>query len=689
VLTNPLRAAMLAGALSLLAALVGSVAVASAAVESSQITTPAGPTYALNNESEASSTAFAVEGKVTKGSGNVRLRCYFGKGSAEEYATLVSEVTPELSGSFSADVPTRSLPIGPCVLRAVPVGDNKAYPPGTPTEEASDPFKGPRIVGSFYKLFTEGGGTYNYEFQTGALGGYFNFTSVGEWGLEYSYLFTPETLTPSYGLFYGNAALYEEGSSRRSSTRSELQVDGANAYSPAVARRIEQTIGAKTPLPGAPQASVTESFHEGLVTVTEVDPIVECAPNSAAPPTSSGCTSFVSAGVELERQWQTSSAGQVASMTDTWRSTDGAAHSLSALYDQAMVNGENGGAYQFPGTTVFKATKAGEAVTLPPGPGAIYYKGDAKTPSEGDGVHPQGAIVYDTPPSEPISVGQGAAAAEKYNEFEMPYKAAIPAGGSYTLRMAFIQAFELPEVQALARDVLESYPPSSPPTLTIASPANGTIVSTPTVTVSGTATDTRGITSLTVDGQPVSVGTGGAWSTSVSLQVGANTIKAIATDQAGYSTEATVSVTYTPIPPVAHASQVGSVHGGDGEVTFTIVCNGSAGTSCEVESTVTTVERTHGGRPVAVSARRRRQHGRSSTVTVGSSKLTIPAGQRVTIAIQLSATGKSLLAQFGALPVHLSVAQIVGGHRSTIVAENLTVTPHRRHHKRRHHHHHR
>jgi hypothetical protein len=140
---------------------------------------------------------------------------------------------------------------------------------------------------------------------------------------------------------------------------------------------------------------------------------------------------------------------------------------------------------------------------------------------------------------------------------------------------------------------------------------------------------------------------------------------------------------------VAHASQVGTAKGKNGEVTFSLTCKGTAGTACEVESTLTTVEKIRHGKPVAVSARRH-PRTRTEAVTVGSSKSTIPAGQKVTISIQLNATGKSLLAKFGALPVHLSVVQVSAGHRSTVIAQNLTVTPHRkpRHHHHHHHHHH-
>ncbi len=695
-LPNPMRrVAMLIGALSLLA-LAGPVASAGALeIATSQITSPAGPTYALNDEGESSPPpAFTVEG-TTNVTERLALRCYYGPGAPKPFSAL-GEVEPE-GKTFKLTVEPKLLPSGPCVLRAVPSTDKAERAPGVPAEEAADPFHGPRIVGSRFTLHQTGGIDQDYGLVLSTFVGHFNIDSVGDCGLEYSYLYTPETLALSNGLFDCNAVLYQENDIALppgSSTRSELQIDGANAYSPAAASAVEGILKVKGVLPGAPQVLVARSFNPltGLATVTETDPIVRCSPSTAFPPTTSSCTSFVSTGVDLEREWTTSSADQVAAMTDTWHSTDGAAHSLNALYDQETENAnEVGGAYQFPGTNVFAATTAGQTVTLPAGLGRIYYKEDAATPGEGDGVHPQGAIVYDTPPSGPISVYRGTAAEEGYNGFQMPYQATIPAGGTYTLRMAFIQAFKLSEVESLASGVLAGYPPSSPPTLSISSPANGTTVSTPNVTVSGTVSDTRAITSFTVDGHVVSVGAGGVWSTSVPLVEGANAIKALAIDQAGFSTERSVSVTYTPPPPpVAHASQVGSAKGTGGEVTFTISCTGVAGTSCEVESTLTTIEATHNGKPIAVSARHRGGN-RSTKVTVGSSKVTIPAGQRITVAIALNAAGASLLARFGRLPVHLDVLLLSAGHRSTIIAQNLTIRPLRRprqkaHHRRHHHH---
>jgi len=371
-------------------------------------------------------------------------------------------------------------------------------------------------------------------------------------------------------------------------------------------------------------------------------------------------------------------------MTDRWSSTDGKAHELNALYDQETVNdATEGGAYEFPGSGKFAPIAKGQEVTLPAGPGAINYKEDAATIGSGDGQHPQGAIVYDRSPSGPVSVYRSTEAKDSYNGFEMPYRGTIPASGAYTLQMAFIQAYALSEVQSLTEAVTAGYSPA----LSVTSPANGANVSSASVTVAGTTSDALGTPALTVDGKAVAVGSGGAWSTSVALNKGTNTITAVVKNELGLSTEQSITVTYTPPPaPVAHASQVGSASGANGKVTFTIVCSGPAGTSCDVESGLTTVEKTRHGRLVAVSARRHHPQNRSTRVSVGSSQLTIPAGQRVTVAIELNATGKRLLARFGRLPVHLSVVLVTAGHRAAIIAQNLTVKPPRKHHKRHRHH---
>jgi hypothetical protein len=669
VISSRVRAAALLGA-SALALAAWPVSQASAVeITASQITSPADPSYFLSEGAlENGGPEITVAG-TTSGAGNVDIRCYYGT-SFRELATNVT-VT---SNAFSASIKRSALPAGPCVLRAVPTGSGKLPEP--------DPFHGPRIAGSEYKPSTNTQTSLldDYYARANTLAGALETYSVGSCGLL-SQLFDPLTFAGSSYIFYCNAALFERNGAN---TASELQIDGTNAYAPYSAYRVENVVngervkggGKAQASPGAPQLAVSQSFDEktGLQTIHETDPIVRCAPQQAVyPATLSSCPEFVSTGVELERTWQASSEGHVDVMTDTWRSTDGADHTVNARYFQEFRNLKTGGGgYEFPGASTFVPVLKGQQQALPAGPASILYKVLATTPEAGDRENPQGAIVYDRSPSEPLSFYKGTNESEA-NWFEMPYQSTVAPGGTYTLRMAFVQAYGLPEVRSLAEAAQASFYPS----LSIASPASGSTTASPSVTVTGTATDGVGVSSLTVNGQAVAVGANGAWSTSVPLSVGANTITATATNQAGLAKSSAITVTYSPVPPPApHASQVGNTSGANGKVTLTLACTGPAGSSCHVQISLTTLEKLRGHKLISVVAKTK-----SRKTTVGSLGVTIAAGTRVKLTITLNAKGRKLLKRFGKLPTHLTVT-LTGTKPSTVVAQNLTIKPARK--KRKH-----
>jgi len=696
VLWKSKRAAALAGALTLLAVIAGPTAAASAEVESSRITSLAYPTtYTLDDTTAPASANTVLVSGTTAGSGNLALRCFYGVGPTEYTEVLggvkTEEVTPG-EDRFRGEVETKAFVARPCVLRAVPPGNAEPHPPGSIAEEEKDPFQGPHVAGSSFGTTTDANAlTDDYSLGLGTLVGYMRLDSVGDCGLGYSSLFAPESLVEGEGLFDCAGALFEEQplALGKAATRSEIEVDGADAYGPAAAGYWEERL--KTTIPGAPELKLGKSFGGGEAEVHETDPIVRCSPQPAVfPPTTSSCREFVATGLQLERTWSTSQGDRVAAMTDRWSSTDGAAHTLSAIYDQGLFANEGkGGEYEFPGTGSFATKAGGEIVGVPAGAGAIYYKEDAA--AEGT-AHPVGAIVYDRAPGEALSFVLGShEAGGKESEFQMPYQATIPAGGGYTLAMTYVQGAALSEVQALASEALAG---DQPPAVTISSPANGTKVSGTSVTVSGTASAKGETPSLTVAGHAVSVGANGAWSTSVALNAGANTVTAVASNRLGLTAEQSISVTYVkppakpkphpPSPPRAH--ELGVASGANGEVSFTVACSGTRGTSCVVAAGVSTVERSRHGRPVAVAARHRRHRGpHSIRLTVGAATVTIPAGGQVRISIALNAVGRSLLARFGYLPVHLTAEQVSGRAHRTFVSENLVVVPVRRHHHRRRH----
>jgi hypothetical protein len=106
------------------------------------------------------------------------------------------------------------------------------------------------------------------------------------------------------------------------------------------------------------------------------------------------------------------------------------------------------------------------------------------------------------------------------------------------------------------------------PTLIITSPISDPTVTTPTITVSGTATDDTGVTILTVNGNAVTVESDGSFTTTVSLTNGMNTITVVATDAASNTATQSITVTYTP------SSIIGDLNGNDlldtGDVTLVL-----------------------------------------------------------------------------------------------------------------------
>jgi Glucodextranase, domain B len=638
------------------------VASASAIVETSQITSPAGLSFPFVQES----TKLTIEGTAT-GLTEVDLRCYYGTGTTS-YNTLESEVPVNGGGTFKTEVLASRLPDEVCQLRAVPHGSSLALPPGEKEE-----FEGPTVVTSaFIQEAT------NYYAYSSTLAGSFDFQSAGNFALESS-LYSASA-HEDVELFYGEVDLE---AFPPIGSRSTVQVDGANAYVPEAASEVNNELReeaeshAETFVPpsGKPAVTVHSHFEESThqIKLEEEDPVVKCSPAATFPPTVASCTSFVATGVKVDRIWVSSDEDHLASMTETWVSTDGAAHTVNVRYFNEMSAVEKGATYQFPGEAGFSPTTTGASKTLPAGAGTILYKTAPSLTELGNGADPQGAIVYDTAPSEPIKFTLGSSGGTS-SRFEAPYQRSIPAGGSSTLRMSFVQGFGLPEVRSLAATALASYYP----TVAITSPANATTVATPAVTVTGTASDSGALSSLTVNGATVAVGAGGAWSTSVALKPGANTITATATDQAGLSSSSAITVTYTvPKPPAPTASQVGSASGSKGQVTLTLACHGTAGTSCKVHESLTTIEKLRHGHLVAVVAVKTH----SKQVTVASLTVAIPAGEQIKVSLKLNATGRKLLARFGKLPAHLTaILEGEGGHH-TIVAQNITIKPKPKKHK--------
>ncbi len=691
VLRRPFRlTALLAalGALLLLAFATG----ASATVISSKVTSPVDGSYFLE-DSTGSASEITISGTIKTnkaiGEEEPEINCY--SGSESTYVAEVEEEDIKKTGTNEYKFTVKEVPVEefgeePCILRVVPEGyAGNPLPAGAVT-----PFEGSRVAYSEFGLDPGvGPAHYGFELQDRTLSSIFEIESAGQGGLSQTYekaaLLSSPALTPSAPIYASLGALWGNVGSR-----SAIQVDGHNAYDTAAAQEVKSSAA---PSNAPPSVEVTHTFNAatGLMTINETDPLVECTGKTVAfPDTKESCEEFVSAGIALKRSWTPTEGGRLITMTDSWSSTDGKAHTLSVLYAHELAAAAVAqGTYEFPGGAAsFGTTKTGESIAVTAGEGAILYREDGEAAETIGGPHPVAAIAFDTTPSGPLEVSTGSAGASA-SEFQMPYDLEVPASGERSVTMAFAQGYTLAEVGALAEQSKLAWQPS----VAITSPMSGSTTGSASLTVSGTASSQLFLGSLTVNGQAVGV-TAGHWSTNVALTPGENTITAVATNKAGLSRTATSSVFYTPPAPAeeAHttptgpagptpgapaataiASRVGAARLLKGNVTVVVACNGPAGTRCALKAALTTVERLRGGHPSALSASA--AAARSKRVTVGSVAATLAAGTRQTITIRLNATGRALLARFHKLPARLAVVQQdVAKAAASILAQTLTIT---------------
>ena len=219
-------------------------------------------------------------------------------------------------------------------------------------------------------------------------------------------------------------------------TRSELQVDSANAYAPTQAFFINS--GAA----GLPSLTDTYTVDKatGNVAIHETDPLVKCS-TATYPPTTGSCATFVSTGVTDDRTITQDHDGHISWVTDVFKSTDGKAHAIDLLWDNnEQFFGASGDSskleYEFPGESSFSTHATGANVSLPPSAGAIFIRMHGA--ADGDTGTGQGAIVYD----RPATAAKFTSVTTFGSEFTLHQAGKVPAGGSTRFRFAYVQDYQ-------------------------------------------------------------------------------------------------------------------------------------------------------------------------------------------------------------------------------------------------------
>lgn len=122
----------------------------------------------------------------------------------------------------------------------------------------------------------------------------------------------------------------------------------------------------------------------------------------------------------------------------------------------------------------------------------------------------------------------------------------VTGSASVSVSVYVFDAADVRTTQTSKASLVGTVPDTEPPQLSIQSPANGSLVASSPIVVSGTVSTDA--VEVTVNGAPATVA-GTSWSASVALTEGANTVTAVAKDAAGNPASASVQVTYDRTTP--------------------------------------------------------------------------------------------------------------------------------------------
>lgn len=647
-----------AAAISLLMTLTF-VAGAQAAITTSNITAPSDGTLLLLNQVTNPTQTFTVSGTTNGTTGDrYDIDCYSGNTEYHRYqGPSNAGLAVNSDGSFSVtNVPLATFATGTCHLVVVPHGTTP--PPGTS-------YTGPRVGFSDFQSYklTSGansGTAYDFGFDDVTMLASASINSIDDCGPYTDLVDGTSAMNVGPLLFYCGASFYNSPSdfgTSRDLTRSEIEVDGQNAYGSSSAAGLFTGSNA---IPGFPALTASlDSFSSstGDAQTTESEPLVECTPNNGYAPTSSSCTAFGSTGVTIKRVTHYSNSGRVQTVIDTFSSTDGAAHSLDLQYETDL-NATSAG-WEFPGQTSFSQESTGQ--TLPAASAApltVYSLYNTAAPPSLS--NPVGAMTFVTPYSG-VTFDNTLWGGEDSALFD--FQKMVPAGGSISIAVSYATGTSLTEVQgyvAPAEDVMQA------PAVTISSPSAGATLTSSPVTVTGSVSAGSGVKSVTVNDVPATV-TGGSWSASVPLNQGSNTLTATLTSDAGNTASATAAVTYAPPARVSLKSKRFN-----GKAVLVKLACAASGSACAGKVTLRYTE-------TVVKHHKRHR----TTVTIASKRYGIGYGKTATVSAGLNGTGRRLLKEHGKLRVAglVTVTQR-GGQTEPAASFKLTLKqPHRKHRK--------
>ena len=382
----------------------------------------------------------------------IAVGCY----SAAASTPLAGDVPVNADGSFTITTDLFYIAGGTCTIKAVPDTGGDVDPPPDPENGR---FNGPTVAVSQREPDWSGNGHLNSFFINGAqMQGGFNFSSVGWCGIG-GYIIGPELSRwdvegCSATFRVTNGGINYANSTGAPATRSELQVDGEDAYLPGNIPQLNAVNGDW--LPGVPAESYQFSHDpsSGDTAVDETEQVVTCSPGGVFPATTDSCTSFAPTGITVRVHYSQTDDGRVAAVTQTFSSTDGRDHTIDLLESNSLNAANYNGQYAFPwlddGAVNYSSYDTPDQRLAGPadnGPGSFFEQIENDSPALSK--IPQAAVTFSSAPSQ-VRIVVPSNDPGGYSSIELHYVRDVPADGSVSLGFDYSNGFTLAEVQAEA-----------------------------------------------------------------------------------------------------------------------------------------------------------------------------------------------------------------------------------------------
>jgi hypothetical protein len=335
---------------------------------------------------EPAGLTLKVSGTSNGGTDRLDLRC---EGAAD--AVVDANVRPSAAGVWTATFSTGAvskLTPRTCYLHAVPHGNNGAN---------HTAFPGKRVMFQRSRVTAVVGGPNNgvpYDFRYWApqLLGRSIWQSISNCGLAGASTTTPDTFRYSASAFpcAGFVAPNTAG-------RAGVLVDRVNTLTP---------YGAATLFPGsanalgllALQSSVGTDPSTGNVLIRETENMLRCSPDpNTLAATAQTCSSFVSAGVRLDRVVVQQGDGRQALVTDTYSATDSRHHEVDVFYEHRL--GGTSPVVSFPWAGGFTSYPPNFTQAPPTTAPFSFFTRASAAAVDGDPASPQGAITLQDRPT--------------------------------------------------------------------------------------------------------------------------------------------------------------------------------------------------------------------------------------------------------------------------------------------------